>query len=151
MAYKLSAGTQVASSDTDLLEVSQDQGGGVFATKVVVRSEVRAYNQILPINDLGNLTGAEALDWTLGVQHKGVLTGNTTFTFTDPVTVAGEGIGLQVDLTQDATGGRDIIWPASVKWPGGEPTWTSMTASQRVLVSMWYNDTDYVAEATSFF
>ena len=54
------------------------------------------------------------------------LTGNCTYTFPSPVA----GKSFTLIQKQDATGGRTVTWPASVKWPGGTaPTLTS-TASK---------------------
>lgn len=43
------------------------------------------------------------------------LTANCSLTFPTPVA----GKSLSVALVQDATGGRTVAWPASVKWAGG--------------------------------
>lgn len=50
-------------------------------------------------------------------------------TLTENVTIAlnsVSGVSFYVRLTQDATGGRTVTWPASIKWPGGTaPTMSS--------------------------
>lgn len=65
------------------------------------------------------------------------LTANCTFTITG--TAASRVTGINLKLKQDATGGRTITWPPSVKWPGGTaPTLTSTAgkADYIALVSM---------------
>ncbi len=54
------------------------------------------------------------------------LTGNCTYTF--PTPVAGKSFTL-VQL-QDATGGRTVTWPASVKWPANTAPTITSTASK---------------------
>lgn len=54
------------------------------------------------------------------------LTGNCTFTF--PATSAGKSFVLL--LRQDATGGRTVTWPASVKWPSSTAPTITATASK---------------------
>lgn len=47
-----------------------------------------------------------------------VLSGNTTFTFSDAP--ANGSAGFSLTVTQDGGGsGYTVTWPASVKWPGG--------------------------------
>ena len=47
-----------------------------------------------------------------------VLSGNTTFTFSDAPSTGAAGFSLSI--TQDAGGsGFTVTWPASVRWPGG--------------------------------
>lgn len=62
------------------------------------------------------------------------LTGNCTFTFTNPPSTSG---GFTLILKQDATGGRTVTWPASVKWPyGAAPTLTGTANSVDAFVFM---------------
>lgn len=88
-------------------------------------------------------TGAQTINWTgyEGVasrQH--TLTGNNTLTFTAPVA----GTVCTFIVIQDATGGRSITWPASVKWPGGSaPTLTGGSNKKDVFVFV-FDGTNYV-------
>jgi hypothetical protein len=58
-----------------------------------------------------------------------VLSGNTTFSFTDaPATGA---TGFSLAITQDASGsGFTVTWPASVRWPGGTAPDLTATADK---------------------
>lgn len=58
------------------------------------------------------------------------LTASCTLTFPSPV----PGTALTIALIQDATGGRTVTWPTSVKWSGAAPTLTA-TASKLDLFS----------------
>lgn len=66
---------------------------------------------------LGNSTGAKTINLANGNVFSATLTGNVTFTFSGATASTACSFGLY--LTQDATGGRTVIWPASVKWAGG--------------------------------
>lgn len=69
-----------------------------------------------------NTGTAYTIDITNGTLQILTLTGNCTFTF--PTATSGKTFMLL--LKQDATGGRTVTWPASVKWPGSTaPTITS--------------------------
>jgi hypothetical protein len=101
---------------------------------------------VSPLKDDGNTGTALTIDWTLGNEHKVVLTGNVTFTFSNPV----DGGRYVLKLKQDATGGRTVTWPGSVVWPGGvAPTITS-GANKVDLVTMMYDAADgkYYAAAS---
>lgn len=70
-----------------------------------------------------------------------------TMTFNNPA-VASRAYSLELVLTQDATGGRTVTWPTSVRWAGGGAPTLSTTggASDRLLFttynqgSTWYGD-----------
>ena len=54
------------------------------------------------------------------------LTGNCVLTFP----TAGTGRGFTLALKQDATGGRTVTWPATVKWAGGATPTLTVTAAR---------------------
>ncbi|QFG12283.1 Hypothetical Protein OBI_RACECAR_188 [Arthrobacter phage Racecar] len=102
-------------------------GGEVDITDVI---PVSAYggNPIVqgPQGEPGDLVGVTTGSWTGAVTlnaypqtYLATLTGNVT-----SLALPASPIGLQsgtitLVLTQDATGGRTITWPAGVKWPDG--------------------------------
>lgn len=61
-----------------------------------------------------------------------------------PITVYAPGAGRGVlILMQDAVGGRTVVWPATVRWPGGFPPILS-TAANAVDIfhfTLWQNPT----------
>jgi len=66
-------------------------------------------------NARGNVTGTVTIDLSLATAHiqTMILTGNITFVFSNPP-ASTKNIQFQLDISQDATGGRTITWPASV-------------------------------------
>ncbi len=68
------------------------------------------------INARGNETGTVTVDLSLTTAHyqEMTLTGNITFVFSNPPADNKE-IAFILDMTQDATGGRTVTWPASVR------------------------------------
>lgn len=67
------------------------------------------------VNPLGNITGATSVNLSQGNVITGTLTGNVTFTFTNGTA----GQHLIFILTQDATGGRTVTWPAGAAFGSG--------------------------------
>lgn len=62
------------------------------------------------------------------------LTGNCTFTFSNPP-ATGKGGSFTLILKQDGTGGRTVTWPAAVDWAGGSaPVVTSAANAVDILV-----------------
>lgn len=69
--------------------------------------------------------GSTIVDLNAGNVHIFILKGSVTLVFTGAV--SGKACSLSLVLVQDATGGRAITWPSSVKWlPAGvAPTFTT--------------------------
>ncbi len=70
-------------------------------------------------------------DVTTATIHDVTLTANCTFTF--PTLASGKSFLIRV--TQDATGGRTVTWPGSVKWPGNVAPTLTGTANSRDIFS----------------
>lgn len=87
----------------------------------------------------GNSSTALTLSWNNAPSQKVTLTGNCTFTFSNPI--AGE--SYIIKLVQDGTGSRTVTWPAAVKWPGGVAPTLSTAAASVDLVSFYYDGTSY--------
>jgi hypothetical protein len=77
-----------------------------------------------PLNADGNSGTAKTLDFDLGNEHRVVMTGNCTFTFSNPV----DG-GRYVVALFTGAGGFTAAWPANVIWPGNTPPVLTLTAS----------------------
>lgn len=89
--------------------------------------------------------GTTTIDWKLGNHCKVTLGAQAeTFTFTAPTNPC----SLTLIIVQDATGGRDITWPATVKWLGTEATWTDGGAGKGIVVGFLYDGTNYWGQAT---
>jgi len=90
-------------------------------------------------NDEGNSSTALTIDWTISNKAKCTLTGNCTFTFTPPPGPT----NLVFKVTQDGTGLRTVIWPATVKWPAGVDPTLSTTAGDIDMFTFYYDGTSY--------
>jgi len=81
------------------------------------------------IYDAGNSGATKTIDWANGNVQKVVMTGNCTFSFSNPVA----GATSKLYLIQDATGGRTHTWTGgglNIDWHGNsEPAW-STTANE---------------------
>lgn len=76
------------------------------------------------INALGNVTGATAVDLSLGNVVSMTLTGNVTISLSNAVASAGQEVTFIV--TQNGTGGNVITWPTTV--PAGIAPYASLAA-----------------------
>lgn len=91
-----------------------------------------------PIHDYGSIGGGtQNLDLSLsnGHIHKFTLTGNETLTFSNPP-ATGFQMTFEVEVLQDATGGRTLTWPASVV----ETVTIDSGANKLTIVSLRTND-----------
>lgn len=69
------------------------------------------------------------------------LTGNTTLSITN-LPSDGKVHYLTLAITQDATGGRTVTWPASVKWPGGTAPTLTTTGGKKDVITFRWNGTE---------
>lgn len=78
-------------------------------------------------------------NWNSSNVQSMTLTGNiTSLTLSNP----GDGGRYILILIQDATGGRTVAWPASVKWPGG--TAPTLSGANKIdVISLIWNGTSY--------
>lgn len=86
----------------------------------------------------GNATGATTHDLSLGDTTGYTLTGNVTFTFTNPTA----GHYYTFVLTQDGTGSRLVTWP-TIKWVGGTAPTLSTAASKIDIITVYTDGTTY--------
>jgi hypothetical protein len=95
------------------------------------------------INDVGASGTTKTIDFNTGNVQFIDLTGNVTFTLSNPVS----GFAYNLVLKQDATGSRTATWPASVKWAGGTPPTLSTAANAIDVITLIYNglDSEYYA------
>jgi hypothetical protein len=71
-----------------------------------------------------SVTGSYIIDLGSSTAFNLTLTGNTTFSFAN--VPSGGTVSFTAVLKQDATGGRTVTWPGTVKWSSGAaPTMTS--------------------------
>lgn len=88
----------------------------------------------------GNLGAAKQFDWTISNVIAGTLNA-ASCTITYANAVAGQSIVLE--LKQDASGNRTVVWPAGTLWEGGFNPGLSTAANKTDLVMVYYNGTNY--------
>lgn len=104
----------------------------------LVVAETVTYDAVV---DIGNSSTAFNVAWTSGNMQKVAMTGNATATFS--ANPAGP-CTLTLILTQDATGGRTITWPAGIKWVGGGTDFVLSTGANDIdIVTFIFDGTTY--------
>jgi hypothetical protein len=93
--------------------------------------------------DDGNSGTADTIDWSTGSAHKSTLTGNVTYTLSNPVT-GGEYI---LRIIQGASA-YTAAWPATVKWPGGVAPTITVTNGAIDIVRLYWDGTSYYGTFT---
>jgi hypothetical protein len=87
-----------------------------IAGTTILDNSSRLVNVGEVVNAIGNTGTAATINLANGNFVTATLTGNCTFTFSNPSAGAAS---FTLFLTNDGTAGRSITWPVSVKWPGG--------------------------------
>jgi hypothetical protein len=97
----------------------------------------------------GNSGTAATINWsTNGQKQRLVVNGNATLTFTAP-----PGVGnFLLKLVHDATAtAYTILWPATLRWPGGTAPTLTNTANSIDIISFYYDGTNYFGVASFAF
>lgn len=111
------------------------------ATKVGLALQIAASQAKATYYNAGNSGVSKTLSWNDGNSQKCTLTGNVTFTFTNPVA----GSWYSLELVQDATGGRSITFPSSVRWTNNSVAPTlDTTANRFTLITLYYTGSVYL-------
>jgi hypothetical protein len=111
----LTANRTLTSPD-DSGEIVLKDASQTITSKVLQDVELKDYSET--IYALGSVSGAQTADLTNGNVQSLTLTGNVTFTFSNPP-VSGKNGTLTIYALQDNTGGHSITWPGSVTWAAG--------------------------------
>ncbi|HVX90784.1 MAG TPA: hypothetical protein VHC20_04105 [Candidatus Paceibacterota bacterium] len=83
---------------------------------------------------------SSAIDWNDGNVRQLTLSSNATLSFSN-----GHAGGIyDLILTQDATGGRTVTWPASVEWPSGTAPTLSTAANAVDTAHFVFDGTNYL-------
>ena len=93
----------------------------------VIDDSSRAVNVGDLVNAVGNTGTSATINLANGNFVTATLTGNCTFTFSNPSAGASS---FTLFLTNDATPGRSITWPVSVKWPNNTIPVRTTTANR---------------------
>lgn len=89
--------------------------------------------------DNGNSSTADTIDWGVGNKQKSTLTGDVTYTFTDPAGAC----NLVFRTVQDGTGGRSITWDGDVDWAAGVAPASSSGAADVDVYNFYYDGATY--------
>jgi hypothetical protein len=84
--------------------------------------------------DNGNSGTTKTIDLSTGNQQMVTLTGNVTFTLSNPADS-----GVYHLLIKSGAGGFTATWPATVKWSGGTAPTITATAARADLITLVYN------------
>jgi hypothetical protein len=88
---------------------------------------------------LGNTGTATSIDLRQGTVFTATLTGNCTFTLTNPNANASRGSSFTLILTNDGTAGRTVAWAGgSFKFPGGAAAVSRTTTANAVDVWVFF-------------
>ena len=137
-----------ATNGTGRLSIAAN-GVSTFSNTVMMDSNylisptLKAYSEDKTANSA--TTGATTLDFSTTNVFELTLTGNTTFTFSNPP--ANTRMYTATIITkQDATGGRTVTWPASKKFAGGTvpPITTTANAVDIWTVTTYDAGTSYI-------
>jgi hypothetical protein len=117
------------------------QTGDTPATRIRLNSTGTGYYGCAEY-DAGNSGTSLTLDFNSGQNQKVTLTGNVTFTFSNPVA----GMTAKIKLVQDATGSRAVTWP-TIKWAGGAAPTLTGTAGSIDIITLYYDGSSYFGMA----
>jgi hypothetical protein len=145
--FSASAGT-VADTDTILEAINKIVGNVALKAPLASPAFTGAvtfgnYHMEPSEVDDGNSSTADTIDWSAGSAHKSTLTGNVTYTFSNPVTG-----GSYVLRVLSGAGGFTVTWPATVKWYGGVTPTVTSTASRMDLFNFYWDGTNYYGSYT---
>jgi hypothetical protein len=90
------------------------------------------------VNTIGNTGTAATINLANGSFVTATLTGNCTFTFTTGLTT--QAVSFTLVLINDATPGRTIVWPTSVKWPNAIVPVRTTTANKSDIYTFFTYD-----------
>ena len=121
----------------------------VMSNNPVQNGKYFSVDQVYAVNGGSPVSGNFSLDFSNGQMQSVTLNGNATVT---SLSFPGEGI-YSIEVTQDATGGRTLAWPATVLAPGGKSVGLvlSTTGSAKDLIALRYNGTNTFAVISKAF
>ena len=117
-------GNTISTTDTDGSLTLTPDGTGEVVTAKFMRGTFSD-----KVTAIGNTSTAATVDLSLGTVFTATLTGNCTFTFSNPNGVATTASSFTLILTNDATPSRSIVWPATVLYSDGAAPARTETAN----------------------
>lgn len=97
------------------------------AGTTIIDDSSRVVNVGELVNAVGNTGTSATINLANGNFVTATLTGNCTFTFSNPSAGASS---FTLFLTNDGTAGRSITWPPSVRWPNATLPTRTATANK---------------------
>ncbi|MEK7133852.1 MAG: LamG domain-containing protein [Patescibacteria group bacterium] len=91
------------------------------------------YSRLVPV-------GGTNVDWNAGNVQSLTLTSNPMLTFTN----GQQGGEYKLILNQDATGGRTVAWPGSIKWLLGSAPKLATTSNSTDIIGFIYDGINYL-------
>ena len=139
-------GSSGLSGSTTNINIGSAVSGSVSNISIngfLVSPVLKSYSEHKIVNVL--TTGTVTLDLSTSNVFQNTLTGNTTFAFSNPPANT-KVFSFTIIVTQDATGGRTITWPASKKFAGGvsPPPTTAANAVDVWSVMTYDGGTSYI-------
>jgi hypothetical protein len=133
----------IACTDAGLITI---QGSGNIAFRANGEERMRVTNAGYleatysdKVVALGNSGTATSIDLRQGTVFTATLTGNCTFTLTNPNANASRGSSFTLILTNDGTAGRTVAWAGgSFKFPGGAAAVSRTTTANAVDVWVFF-------------
>lgn len=123
--WKQSFVVDKASGNIDFKQAINLSGDVSCNNRLLMKPELKDYIETLTT---GNSGTAYNINLQNGNLFEIIRNGNCTLTFSNPPP-SGKGKKFTLILKQDSSGGRTIIWPASVKWPSGVFPALTLTAN----------------------
>ncbi len=108
-----------------------------MADAILQRPVLKDYGETLQA--IGNTSTACTINLENGNAFSATLTGNCTFTFSNP-SASGVHCSFILYLLNDGTGGRTTTWPAAVKWAGGSQPSRSTDANDMNIYTFFTKD-----------
>jgi hypothetical protein len=145
-AYQIDASGNLTCSAIALADLPVLTGYSIGTTVGTVSSsdsilqaiQKLAGNQRLAEFDDGNSGTSDTLDFANGPAHKSTLTGNVTYTFSNPIA----GQAYVIKIVQGASS-YTVTWPAAVKWSAGTAPTITTTNGKIDIVNLYYDGTNY--------
>jgi hypothetical protein len=128
-----------AGSDGHVLRRSGTTLGFGTIDAAAVGSGVFTDARLASDNDAGNSGTADTIDWSLARSQKSTLTGNVTYTFSNPVAAT-----TYVLRVHTGAGGFTTTWPAAVHWNNGTAPTTTAAASKIDVYTFHYDGSIYI-------
>jgi len=145
--FPLISGSTVNTNGTLVVAARNTSGAGIaLATQNAVRVAVNYSGRIDLLSgwsekrNAPSFSATPTIDCSVGNAYVVTMTANITSISFSNVPAAGSVFTLTMFLTQDATGGRTVTWPASVKWQGGATPTLTATGSKMDIIQLVTHD-----------